>query len=62
MLLSDCVRFWPESVFFLQEPVELDVRYEIRRIPGSVRRTIRRLALEHRGALLREWELSQTDE
>lgn len=52
---------WEIRVFFLEEPVRYDVRYELRRIPGPLLRRILEAAAAHRAALFREWEHSQPD-
>ncbi|MDE2793846.1 MAG: DUF4160 domain-containing protein [Gemmatimonadota bacterium] len=50
---------WEIRVFFLQEPPEYDVRFQLKRIPARTVRTILRLAIVHRAALFTEWERSQ---
>lgn len=46
---------WEIKVFFLVEPVEYAVEFEIKRIPGRTLRAILELAAEHRQDLFREW-------
>ena len=53
---------WEIRVFFLQEPVQYDVKYMIRRIPGTLLKTVLREAKKNRTALFKEWEGNQTDE
>ena len=53
---------WEIRVLFLQNPVEYEIKYRVRRIPGSVLTRVLAAAQEHRAALLREWERSQADE
>lgn len=53
---------WEIRVFFLQDPVLCETKFEIKRIPGRILRTILELAAEHRAELLEEWERSVADE
>lgn len=50
---------WEIRVFFMFEPVFYEIRYQVRRIPGSVLSEILRNAAQHREALFREWEANQ---
>lgn len=50
---------WEIRVFFLQEPPEYDVRFQLKRIPARTVREISRLATAYRAELLDEWERSQ---
>ena len=53
---------WEIRVYFLQEPPEYDVKFELRRIPAKTVRAILQLVAEHRAELFEEWERSQADE
>lgn len=52
---------WEIRVFFLQEPVRYEIKYDIRRIPSGLLRAVLEAAAENRAALFREWERSQPD-
>ncbi|MDE2875008.1 MAG: DUF4160 domain-containing protein [Gemmatimonadota bacterium] len=49
---------WEIRVFFLQEPPEYDVRFQLKRVPARTVRTILELAAVHRAKLFTEWKRS----
>jgi len=53
---------WEIRIFFLQDPVDYEVKYAVRRIPGGVLSTLLRRAADKRAVLFREWERNQSDE
>lgn len=53
---------WEVRVFFLFEPVEYEVKYQVRKIPRAALQAILDAAREHRAELLAEWERNQADD
>ena len=53
---------WEIRVYFMQEPPEPEVIYQVKRVPGKTVRRILMLTATHRAELLDEWERSQADE
>ena len=53
---------WEIRVFFLQEPPEHEVKFEVKHVSARTVREILRLAALHRAELLEEWERSRVDE
>jgi hypothetical protein len=53
---------WEVRVFFLQEPIGIEVKFRMKRIPGGILRTVGELARTHRVELLREWEANAADD
>ena len=49
-------------MFFLQEPPEHEVKFEVKHVSARTVREILELAAAHRAELLKEWERSQADE
>ena len=49
-------------VFFLQDPPEYKVKFQLKRVPARTVREILKLSAAHRAELLEEWERSQADE
>lgn len=49
-------------MFFLTEPVELELVYQTRRIAARAIRDLKNLAADNRAALLEQWTESQADE
>jgi hypothetical protein len=43
------------KVLFLRDPVEIEVVFEVRKIPPKVLNALRARAVADRAALLREW-------
>ena len=50
---------WEIRVYFLQEPPEYDVKFEVKHISARMVREILELAAVHRAELFEEWERSQ---
>ncbi len=59
---AGAVDAWEIRVFFLQEPPEYEVKFQLKRIPARTVREILELAAAHRAELFEEWERSQADE
>jgi hypothetical protein len=53
---------WEVRVYFLQEPVVLEEKWSVKRIPGRVLRELLNLATNHRSELLAQWERSVADD
>lgn len=53
---------WEIRVFFLQEPLQYEVRFQVKRVSAKTVRRILELAAAHRAELFEEWERSQADE
>ena len=53
---------WEVRVFFLQDPVLIQVKFQARRIPSATKRRIGQLARQHRAALIAQWERSVSDD
>lgn len=53
---------WEIRVYFLQEPPEYEVKFQLKRFPAKSVRRILELAGAHRAELFEEWERSQADE
>lgn len=43
------------KVLFLRQPVEFDVVWQVKRVPGSAMRDLSEMAEKHRSALFSEW-------
>ena len=52
---------WEIRVYFLQEPPQYDVKFEVRHVSTSKVREILELAAAHRAELFAEWEQSQSE-
>lgn len=46
---------WEVKVLFLRQPVEFDVVWQVKRVPGSAMRGLSEMAEKHRSALFSEW-------
>lgn len=46
---------WEVRIFFLREPPEVEVKFQVARIPAAKMRQLEEAAREHRAALLEEW-------
>ena len=53
---------WEIRVYFLQDPLEYEVKFQLKRVPARTVREILELATAHRAELFEEWERSQSDE
>ena len=51
---------WEIRVYFLQEPLEYEVKFQLKRVPARTVREILELATAHRAELFEEWERSQS--
>ena len=49
-------------MFFLQEPPEQEVKFQVKHVSARMVREIMELAAAHRAELFEEWERSQVDE
>lgn len=46
---------WDMRVYFLEDPPRCEMKFEIKKIPGTLRREVQQLAEIHRKALFEEW-------
>jgi hypothetical protein len=53
---------WEIRIFFLEEPVTYEVKYQFRHLPSQTVRRLLRLAAENRAALLDQWNRSVADD
>ena len=53
---------WEIRVYFLQDPSEYKVKFQLKRVPARTVREILKLSAAHRAELFEEWERSQADE
>lgn len=53
---------WEIRVYFLQDPPQHDVKFEVKHVSTRLLKEIVKLSAAHRAELLEEWERSQTDE
>ena len=49
-------------MYFLQDPSEYEVKFQLKRVPARTVREILELTASHRAELFEEWERSQADE
>jgi hypothetical protein len=52
---------WEVRVFFLQEPVEFEVKYEVKKVSARILRRLLKNAKDHREDLMREWDRHAPD-
>ena len=50
---------WGIRVYFLQQPPEYDVRFEVKHVPTRTVKAVLQLAAAHRAELFEEWERSR---
>lgn len=53
---------WEVRIFFMHEPVEYEIKFDLRRIPSRVLRRLLKQAADHRAELLKEWDNHVADE
>lgn len=46
---------WEVKILFLRQPIEVEVVWQVKRIPGSVMRDLAEIAEKHRSALFSKW-------
>ena len=52
---------WEIRVYFIQEPVQFEVIYQLRQIPRKKLKAIFARVVEHRVELFEEWDRHQSD-
>lgn len=53
---------WEVRVFFMHDPVGYEVKFSVKRVSTPLLRRVLKMAAEHRGDLLKEWERHAADE